>query len=104
MRRGEIWWANLPPPIGRRPVLLLSRNRVYQVRASATVATLTTTIRGLRSEVRLGPADGVPRDCVVNLDTIHTIAIGAIQTQIASIETDRMDAVNRAIRFALDLD
>jgi mRNA interferase MazF len=83
---------------------LLSRNRVYQVRASATVATLTTTIRGLGSEVRLGTADGVPRDCVVNLDTIHTIAIGAIQSQIAMLSPQKIDAVNRAIRFALDLD
>jgi mRNA interferase MazF len=47
MRRGEVCWADLPPPANRRPVLLLSRNRAYQVRNAVTVAFLTRTIRDI---------------------------------------------------------
>jgi mRNA interferase MazF len=74
MRRGEVWWADLPPPTGRRPVVLLSRNEAYAVRALVTVAPVTTRIRSIPAEVSLGPEDGLPRDCVANLDTIITIA------------------------------
>jgi mRNA interferase MazF len=55
MRRGEIWWAQLPGPAARRPVLLLTRNAAYAVRTSVTVAPLTTTIREIPVEVSLGP-------------------------------------------------
>jgi len=47
MKRGEAWWAELPSPIGKRPVLLLSRNEAYVVRNAVTVAEITTTIRGI---------------------------------------------------------
>jgi len=73
MRRGEVWWAELPLPIGRRPVVLLSRDEAYAVRNAVTVAEVTTTIRGIPVEVELGPEDGLPKKCVVNLDTIVTI-------------------------------
>src|SRR5438128_876447 len=73
MRRGEVWWAELPAPAGRRPVLLLSRDEAYLVRELVTVAPLTTRVRQIPSEVPLGPGDGVPKTCVVNLDTVTTI-------------------------------
>ena len=69
MRKGEIWWANLPPPVGKRPVVLLSRNEAYAVRNAVTVAEVTSTIRGIPVEVPLGPEDGLPKKCVANLDT-----------------------------------
>jgi mRNA interferase MazF len=53
MLRGEIWWAKLPPPVGRRPVRLLSRNEAYTVRNAVTVAEVNTTIRGIPVEVEL---------------------------------------------------
>ena len=58
MRRGEVWWAELPRPIGRRPVVLLSRDEAYAVRNAVTIAEVTTTIRGIPVEVPLGPEDG----------------------------------------------
>jgi len=73
MHRGEVWWANLPPPIGRRPVLLLSRDVAYQVRTSITVSVITRTIRHIPVEVPLSVEDGMPEKCVVNLDDIMTI-------------------------------
>ena len=103
MRRGEIWWANLPAPIGRRPVLLLSRDEAIQVRTQVTVAELTTTAYGIPVEVSLGPQDGVPRSCVVNLDTITTIPKSYLADRICEMNPRKMDQVHRAIVFALDL-
>ncbi|MCL0048232.1 type II toxin-antitoxin system PemK/MazF family toxin, partial [Dehalococcoidia bacterium] len=70
MRRGEIWWAELTPPAGRRPVLLLSRNEAYAVRELVTVAPVTTRMRHIPSEVPLGSEDGLPKPCVVNLPLV----------------------------------
>ena len=104
MRRGEVWWADLPPPTGRRPVVLLSRDDAYAVRALVTVAPVTTRIRSIPAEVPLGPEDGLPRDCVVNLDTIITIAKNSLQARIASLRSAKVQAIDAAIRFALGLD
>ncbi|MBN2025988.1 MAG: type II toxin-antitoxin system PemK/MazF family toxin [Actinobacteria bacterium] len=103
MRRGEVWWANLPQPIGRRPVLLLSRNTAYQVRASVTVGAISSTIRGIPVEVPLDKSDGVPKECVVNLDNILTIPKSTLTKQITALSKEKMDLVNRAVVFALDL-
>ena len=53
MERGEVWWADLPKPVGRRPVVILSRNRAIQVRDYVAVAEVTTTIRHIPVEVKL---------------------------------------------------
>lgn len=103
MRRGEVWWAELPPPAGRRPVLLLSRDEAYAVRTLVTVAPVTTRIRDIPTEVRLGPEDGLPRVCVANLDTIVTIAKKDLQERITGLSLQRLRAVESAIRFALGL-
>jgi mRNA interferase MazF len=104
VRRGEVWWAELPAPFGRRPILLLSRDEAYSVRNQITVAPVTTRIRGIRSEVLLGPEDGLPKQCVANLDTIGTIPKVALRERISLLPREKMQAVNAAIRFALSLD
>ena len=103
MRRGEVWWAELPAPAGRRPVLLLSRDEAYLVRELVTVAPLTTRVRTIPSEVSLGPDDGVPKACVVNLDTITTIPRRALTARLAILSPLQVAAVDRAVRFALGL-
>lgn len=103
MRRGEVWWADLPPPIGHRPVLLLSRDEAYVFRAQVTVAELTTTVHHIPAEVPLGPEDGVPRRCVVNLDTLTTVPKASFQRRICELSPLKMDAVYHAIKFALAL-
>ncbi len=103
MRRGEVWWARLPKPAGRRPVLLLSRDSAYAVRSAVTVAPLTRTIRGIPVEVSLGPKDGLPAACVVNLDDVSTIPKALLVERIAALSGDKLNAVRDAIRFALDL-
>ncbi|OIO02689.1 hypothetical protein COY52_05095 [Candidatus Desantisbacteria bacterium CG_4_10_14_0_8_um_filter_48_22] len=101
MRRGEIWWAKLPEPAGKRPVLLLSRNEAYAVRNSVTAAEVTSRIRGIPVEVQLGLADGMPKECVVNLDTIITITKSLIETRITALDNEKMKEVEKAIKFAL---
>ncbi len=103
MRRGEIWWAELPLPIGRRPALLLSRDSAYKVRTSVTVAMVTRTIRGIPVEVLLGPEDGMPTECAVNLDNILTIPKSRLRQRITALPPTKMTAVAKAVIFALDL-
>ena len=104
MTRGEVWWADLPPPTGRRPVILLSRDEAYAVRALVTVAPLTTRIRHIPTEVPLGPEDGLSRVCVANLDTIITVAKASLRERMASLTPEKLRAVDAAIHFALGLE
>ena len=104
MRRGEIWWTELAPPAGRRPVLLLSRNEAYAVRELVTVAPVTTRMRHIASEVPLEPEDGLPRQCVVNLDTITTIAKRSLRERLVPLSLEELKAVEAALHFALGLE
>ena len=99
MRRGEVWWANLPKPIGRRPVVLLSRDSAYSVRNAATVAEITTTIRNIPVEVLLETKDGLPKKCVANLDTIITIRKEKIVTKICTLCGEKMNKIDEEIKL-----
>ena len=101
MQRGEVWWAEFPSPIGRRPVVLLSRNEAYAVRNAVTVAEVTSTFRGIPVEVELGPEDGLPKKCVVNLDTIVTIRKNSLVERIALLRDEKINRIDSAIKFAL---
>ncbi len=103
MKRGEVWWANTHRPVGRRPVVLLSRNAAYAVRASVTVAPITRTAHGIPVEVPLGPEDGLPKDCVVNLDDILTIPKRQLDRVLTTLLPTKMALVDQAIKFALAL-
>lgn len=103
MRRAEVWWAELPAPAGRRPVVLLSRDEAYAVRELVTVAPVTTRARGIPTEVVLDRDDGLPRRCVVNLDTVTTIPKRLLVERLAVLVPARMAALDRALRFALGL-
>ena len=103
MTRGEVWWANLANPIGRRPVVLLSRRSLPPGRGEITVAYVTSHVRGLTVEVPLSTADGLPRACVVNLDSINTVPKTALQGLICTLSAAKMDAVKKAIIEALEL-
>ena len=103
MRRGEVWLGELPAPVGRRPVVLLSRDSAYQVRSAVTVAPVTRTIRNIPVEVQLDAGDGLPSRCVANLDDIATIPKTLIRQRITVLSAEKMQEVEAAIRFALDL-
>jgi mRNA interferase MazF len=104
MKRGEIWWAELEPPAGRRPVVLLSRDEAYAVRSLVIVAPITTRIRHIPSEVPLGADDGMPQNCVANLDTITTIPKDCLRNPLVALSSQKMKELEAAIHFALGMD
>jgi len=85
-------------------VLLLSRNEAYAVRTLVTVAPVTTRIRKLPVEVVLGRAEGLPKRCVANLDTVTTIPRRRLTRPAGTLSRKKMVEVDRALRFALGLD
>lgn len=103
MKRGEIWWVRFRPPIGRRPAVLVSRNQAYEVRNALAVVPLTRKARAIQVEVPLTPADGVPRASVANADTIVTVPKSWIEQYITTLSSAKMEALEQAIKFALDL-
>jgi mRNA interferase MazF len=103
MRKGEVWWAKLPPPLGRRPVVLLSRDEAYTVRSAISVAEVTTQIRSIPVEVALGPEDGLPKRCVANLDTIVTIRKELLIERITMLRNEKVEQIDAAIKFALSI-
>ncbi|HOU15716.1 MAG TPA: type II toxin-antitoxin system PemK/MazF family toxin [Anaerolineae bacterium] len=104
MKQGEIYWYPFPAPDKRRPVLILTRTSALRFLSSVTVAPITTTIRGIPTEVVLGPQDGLATDCAVNLDNIQTIQKARLGAFIATLATEKMQAVKQAIHFALGMD
>lgn len=99
VRQGEIWWANLPAPAGRRPVLVLTRTDAVGHMTNVTVAPLTRTIRGIDSEVALSPDHGLPTVCAVSLDNIMTIRKTVLDRCIVTLPAETMTEVFNAIRF-----
>jgi len=104
MKKGEVWWVQLPRRLGRRPAVLLSRDEAYRVRNAVTVAEVTTTIRNIPVEVTLDKKDGLPKRCVVNLDTILTIQKSFLREYISLLSADKIKQINEAIKFALDIE
>jgi mRNA interferase MazF len=103
MTRGEVWWARMPLPVGRRPVVLVSRDAAYAVKTKITVAEVSTTVRGIPSEVPLGVADGLPRRGAANADNLVTISKARLEAQIARLRPDKLAALDEALRFSLGL-
>lgn len=101
-RQFDVWWASLPSPAGRRPVLLLGRNSWFAYLDRVLVAEVTTTIRGIPQEVSLGRPDGLGRACVANLDTARTIPRTAIDVQIGRLAHGRHVDVKRALGHVLE--
>ncbi len=90
----------MPPPVGRRPVLILTRSDALPVLANVTVAPLTRTIQDIVSHVVLSPDnDGVPTLCAVSLDNIMTARKSVLDSRIVALSDETMDAVFQAIRF-----
>ena len=100
MQRGEIWFAATPG--GDRPVLVLTRDPVADRVGSVVVAALTRTRRGLVSELVLTAGeDGVPSDCVVNFDNVHTLPRGTFRRRVTVLAPARMTQACRALRNAV---
>ena len=101
-RRGEIWWCE-PPQVGRRPVVVLSRDAAIPRLRRALVAPCTTTIRGLPSEVVLEPGDDpVPRRSAVNLDAVESVSVAVLMERLGTLSGERMRELCAALEVATD--
>lgn len=100
MNRGEVWLAEAGRK--RRPVLVLTRSEVLDVRALVTVAEISTAARGLAAEVELDHAQvGLDRASVVNCDGLHTIARSMLTTQVGEVDDHTLRQVCAAVSYAL---
>ena len=99
--RGEVWWSELPE-IGRRPVLVLSRDAAIARLRRAIIAPCTTNVRGLPSEVVLEPGtDPVPRRCAVNLDSMESVTVAMLVTRLGRVSDIRMSEICTALNVAV---
>jgi mRNA interferase MazF len=99
VRRGELRWAE-HPDWPRRPALILTRDEAIDRLNAVSVVLATTNIRGLPTEVELGPEDGVPRPCVLNADNTATIAKSYLHEPITTLGSDKLGEVCRALAQA----
>lgn len=99
MRRGDVWWVERPGA-GRRPHLVLTRDAGIAVLGRVIAVPATRTIRGIPTEVELGPEDGMPERCVLSLDNVRVIAKDAFRERICALDPERMDSVCTALALA----
>lgn len=104
MRRGEVYWAKFPAPAGTRPVVLVSRDEAYAIKSRVTVVPVTRTVRGIPTEVRVGPSDGLPKVGVANADEVVTIPQTLLAERITALSAAKLQALEAALRFALALE
>ncbi len=101
VRRGEVRWYRFDKPDKRRPVLIFTRDSALEFLGEVTVAPVTSTIRGIPSEILLTEADGMPRECAVNLDHVQTVSKARIGSLITTVGSRRMAELRSAVLFAL---
>ncbi len=101
MKRGEVHWHRFAAPDKRRPVVVLTRSDLLGHLRTATVAAVTTTIRGVASEVPVGVSEGLPRSCAVNLHNVLTVPKEETGQYLATLSPEVMLRVDRALVFAL---
>jgi mRNA interferase MazF len=102
MKQFDIMWANLPEPIGRRPVLLLTRTAAYTYLNKVVIAEVTLTVRNIPQEVPLGKREGLAQASVVNLDNVHVIPKALLDAKLGAISPARQREIKRALGYALD--
>lgn len=99
--RGEVWWCELAE-LGRRPVVVLSRDAAIPRLRRTLIGPCTTTIRGIPSEVLLEPGeDPVPRASVVNLDSVESVSLGTLVERLGRLSDQRMRQICEALEIAV---
>lgn len=104
MKHGDVYWYEFQPPDKRRPVVVLTRTSAINFLTSITIAPITSTIRGIPTEVMLTPLEGFANDCAVNLDNIQTVPKAKLKTYQTHLSSEKMRAIHYAIQFALGFD
>jgi mRNA interferase MazF len=101
MKQYDVWWAELPDPIGTRPVLLLSRNAAYEYLNRIIAVEITSRLRGIPQEVRLGAREGLPRQCVANLDNLRAVPTNTLRERAGRLLPRSIPEVKRALGYSL---
>ena len=102
--RGDIVWADLGAPAGRRPVCVVTRDAAIDVLNAITCAPITRTVRGIRSEVDVGPNEGLPETSVINYDNLVTIPKDLLDSApVGQLGVRARVDLDRAMRYALDI-
>ncbi len=103
MNRGDVYDVD-DLPAGPRPVVIATRDVAIPVLSNVTVVMVTTTVRGIRTEVPLGESEGVVEGCVANCDNVFTLPKRALRRRRGALGPDKVRALDDALRIALDLD
>lgn len=102
--RGDVRLYQFAPPDKRRPVVVLTRDTAIGYLSSVTVAPITSTIRGVPSEVLLGEEDGMKAPCAVNLHNAITVSQQRLGRRVARLDSQRMSEICAALRFSVGCD
>jgi mRNA interferase MazF len=103
LHRGSVWVVNFAAPWNRRPVVVITRDTAIPQLTNVTAVIVTSTVRGIRTEVVLGPEQGLDQRCVAACDNIQTLAIELLSRRIGELGPGKVRELNAAIRIALDL-
>jgi len=102
--RNEIYWADLGPPAGRRPVCVLTRDAAVAVLTTVTCSPISRTIRGIRSEVEVGPEEGLPEAGAISCDNVITVPQANLDREpVGSLGLEKRMELDKALRYALDI-
>jgi mRNA interferase MazF len=104
VKRGDVCWYAFAPPDKRRPVLVLTRDSALAVLNGVTIAPITSTVRGIPTEVLLTEGDGMPVTCAVNCDNLQTVPKARLGARITHLSQRRLEEAAAAIEFALGLE
>jgi mRNA interferase MazF len=99
VNRGEVWWVE-HPDAGRRPACVLTRQAAIPVLSSVLVAPATRTVRGIPTEVVLGPADGMPNECALSFDNLTTVPKALLTARLTALADSRLPELCAALRTA----
>lgn len=101
MKQYETWWAQLPEPVGTRPVVLLSRDEAYTYLNRVLAVEVTSRVRGIPQEVALGAREGLPHRCVANLDNVRAVPKSALKERAGRLGPQRVQELKQALGYAL---
>ena len=101
MKQYETWWAELPEPVGTRPVVLLSRDSAYEYLNRVLAVEVTSRVRGIPQEVALGAREGLPQRCVANLDNLRAIPKSVLRQRAGRLAPRRIEELKRALGYTL---
>lgn len=99
VNRGEVWWAELPG-VGRRPVMVLTRQGAIDVLTSVLCVPATRTIRGIPTELELDEDDGMPSACALSFDNLATVPRSMLTTRICRLGSERLAEVCHCLKVA----